>query len=166
MKTKKMRAILLLTLGIMPLALTSWAGEPTGEKETTSICMPPIARLITGNLGRLLVLRSELNVTDAQRQQIAGVVKSHRHEIQPVAKAILEKKRALREAVILNPGDEPAIRKAAENLGKAIGDAAMVASRVIGQAKGALTAKQLERIRQFRVSCDQAETGWLDRIAQ
>jgi Spy/CpxP family protein refolding chaperone len=128
--------------------------------------MPPIARVITGNIGRLLVLRSELNVTDAQREQIVGVVKSHRQEIQPVAKAILEKKRELREAVIFKPGDEQAIRKAAENLGKAIADAAVVASRVIGQAKGALTVEQLERIRQYRASCDRAETGWLDRIAQ
>ncbi len=166
MKTKKMIAILLLTLGILPLAVASWGGEPSGEKGTTSICMPPIARLIAGKIGRLLVLRSELKVTDAQRQKIAEVVKSHRQEIQPKVKAILEKKRALREAVVFKPADEQTIRKAAEDLGKAIGDAAVVASRVIGEAKGALTAGQLARIHQFRTSCDQAETGWLNQIGQ
>lgn len=166
MKLTRMTAIVVLALGIVPLAFISWAAEPAGETGIASICTPPIARLITGNIGRLLVLRSELNVTYAQRRQIAGVLKSHRQEIAPVAKAIVEKKRALREAVVLKPGDDQAIRKAADDLGKAIGDAAVVASRVIGEAKGALTADQLERIRDFRAGCDKAEMGWVAQIAQ
>lgn len=166
MNTRKTIALLILALGIVPLAAESWAAEPPTEPAGPGgLGMPGLGRLITGNIGRLLVLRSELNMTAAQRHQIQSVVKSHRQEIAPVAKAVVEKKRALREAVMNKAGDEKAIRAAADELGKAIGDAAVVASKVIDQSKGSLTHEQLERIQQFRAGCKKAETDWVESIA-
>jgi Spy/CpxP family protein refolding chaperone len=165
---KKTIAIVVLALGLISWTVVSWAAETAPESSGSgSLGMPGIGRLISGNIGRFLVLRSELKLTPAQRYQIASVVKSHRQEIAPVAKAVIEKKRALREAVLLiKPGDDKAIRLAANELGKAIGDAAVVASKVIGDAKGALTQEQLERIQQFRTSCKKAETAWVEGLGE
>jgi Spy/CpxP family protein refolding chaperone len=167
MNARKTIAIVVLTIGIIPLSVASWGAENTPDQNgPAGFGMPGIGRLISGNIGRLLVLKSELNITPAQRHQIASAVKSHRQEIAPVAKAVLEKKRALRDVVLLKPGDEKAIRKASEELGKAIGDAAVVASKVVDQAKGALTQEQQERIHLFRASCKKAETDWVESIGQ
>jgi Spy/CpxP family protein refolding chaperone len=166
MKTRTALTALLLTLGIAAPGPSAWAVGTEGNPDGASYSTPPIARLIMGNIGRFLVLRSELNITDQQRQQIRGAVKRHRDEIRPVAQTILEKKRALREAVLTKPGDEEAIRKAASELGKAIGDASVVASKVVAGAKGSLKPEQVERIRQFRVGVDKAETEWLEHMGR
>ncbi len=119
-----------------------------------------------GNIGRFLVLRSELGLTNDQRKRIAGIVKNHRDEIRPVAKALLEKRRALKEAVINKPGDEAAIRTAATDLGKTIGDASVLASKVVAQVKPVLTPQQVERIENFRAGTQKATSDWLDQMGK
>jgi hypothetical protein len=37
----------------------------------------PLGRMISGNLGRLMVLRSELNLSDEQRSQVRDVLVRH-----------------------------------------------------------------------------------------
>jgi len=144
-------------------AVPSWAADTTPDAGK-SFSMPPVAKLVMGNLGRLLVLRSELNVTDTQRSEIAQSVRKHRNEIRPVAASVLEKRRALREAVLSNPGDEAAIRKAAADLGKAIGDAAVVGSKVIAEARTSFTPQQIEAIAKFKKDCDGAADSWVKQI--
>lgn len=108
-----------------------------------------LRKLIEGNLGRWMVLRSELNLTQAQRTKIHQAVGSHRTEIAKTAKEVWEKRTALREAVA-NGQDETAIRQAAEQLGKAIGDAAVLASRVRGEVQPMLTEAQHKMIADTR----------------
>jgi len=155
-----------LVASILAVSAAGWGAQPTGKDDSSAFCAPPIARLIAGNIGRFLIMRSELNVTPEQRSKIAAVVQSHRDEIRPMAKTILEKRTALREAVLATPTNEEAIRKAATDLGKAIGDASVLASRVVTEARPALIPEQIKRIRKFRMENDKATLTWVDKIGQ
>ncbi|MBI4961673.1 MAG: Spy/CpxP family protein refolding chaperone [Desulfomonile tiedjei] len=158
--------ICFLVAAILGMSAPGWAAQPMGGQDPSTLFSSPLARLITGNIGRFLVLRSELNVTPEQRAKIAATVKSHRDEIRPVAKSILEKRSALREAVLATTKNDEAIRKAANDLGKAIGDASVLASKVIGEARTALTPEQIERIHKFRAENNKAAMAWVDQIGQ
>jgi len=158
--------VLVLVASILAIPVPGWGAQSTGGDDSSAFCAPPVARLIAGNIGRFLIMRSELNVTPEQRSKIAATVKSHQAEIRPVAKDILEKRTALREAVLATPNNEEAIRKAANDLGTAIGDAAVLASKAIAEARPALTPEQIERIRNFRMENDKAAMAWVDKIGQ
>lgn len=165
-RAKTCIGVFVLVASILAVCAPGWGAQPTSGDDSSAVCAPPVARLIAGNIGRFLVMRSELNVTPEQRSKIAAVVKGHRDEIRPMAKSILEKRTALREAVLATPKNEETIRKAATDLGKAIADASVLASKVISEARPALTPEQIERIRKFRMDNDKATTAWVDKIGQ
>ncbi len=166
MNTRIIGAAFFLILAVVGLTTASWAAEPAAQGDFQILGHSGLAKLITGNIGRFLVLRSELGVTNDQKKKIVEIVKSHRDEIRPVVKTILEKRRALREAVVNKPGDETAIRSAATEMGKAIGDAAVLASKVVAQVKPVLTPQQIERIEKFRADTQKATTDWLDQMGK
>ena len=156
--------VAVLLLGAAPVP--SRAAEPVKDDDGVQFASRPLARLIMGNIGRFLVLRSELNITDEQRKKIAAEIKSHKDEIGPIANEVFAKRQALRDAVLNKPGDQQAIMAAANDLGKAIGDAALLASKVVAQVKPMLTPEQQERIKNFRMSNDKATADWISRIGQ
>lgn len=164
MNTRIIGTAFFLMLAVVGLTATSWAAEPAVKGDVLTLGQSPLAKLITGNIGRFLVLRSELGITADQKKKIIGIVKSHRDEIRPVVKSVLEKRRALRDAVVNKPGDETAIRGAATELGKSIGDAAVLASKVVAQVKPELTSQQIERIEKFRADTQKATAEWLDQM--
>ncbi len=123
--------------------------------------MHGIGKLIMGKIGRMLVLKSELNVTDEQKEKIHTIVKGHVGEIRPVAESILADRRALREAVVAEDSDPKKIRAAAKKLGEAIGDASVLASSVVAEARQVLTNEQWERIREHMKDNDQATDEWV-----
>ncbi len=54
----------------------------------------PLRMFLQGQIGRMMTLRSELDVTSEQRDAIKKIVDGHRSEIVAVAKPIVEKRRA------------------------------------------------------------------------
>jgi Spy/CpxP family protein refolding chaperone len=113
----------------------------------------PFGRLICGHIGRWMVLRSELNVTDEQKDKIKATIKPRKPEIAKAAKGVWEKRTALVDAVLADQPNEEAIRHAADDLGKAIGDAAVLASKVAGDVRPVLTTEQREKLQKFREDC-------------
>jgi len=68
-------------------------------------------------------------------------------------KAVAEKRRALRELIRADSPKEDAIRKAADELGKAAGDAAVVMVKTRSQVRELLTddqRKKLEKLEEYR----------------
>jgi len=166
MSRKVVSAVLVAFFVLGAAAIPSIAAEPVKDDDGVQFASRPLARLIMGHIGRFLVLRSELNITDEQKNKIVGEIKSHKDEIRPIAKEIFEKRQALRDAVLNKPGDQQAIVAAANDLGKAIGNAAMLASKVIAKVKPMLTSEQQEQIKNFRVSNDKATAEWISQIGQ
>jgi Spy/CpxP family protein refolding chaperone len=165
-KTIIIASALVLKLALVCVALNAWAAEPGAKADIETFNQAPLAKLITGNIGRFLVLKSELGITAAQKKSIIGIVKSHRDKIRPVVKTIIEKRRALRDAVLKKPGDETAIRGAGVEMGKAIGDAAVLASKIVAQVKPELTSQQIKRIEKFRMDTQKATTEWLSDMGK
>src|SRR3972149_11314742 len=77
--------------GVSGLAANGPLGDDVPEAR-------PLRMLVSGQFGRLLTLRSELDVTTEQRQQIRGIVKNHRQEIAAALKPVAEKRRGGRGA--------------------------------------------------------------------
>jgi len=128
--------------------------------------MRPLRSFIQGQIGRLMTLRSELDVTAEQRDAIRKIVENHRSEIVAVAKPIVEKKRALRDATLAKEPSDTAIRSAANDLGKAIGDAAVLASKVKGEVAKVLTPEQIQKVEAFRDQSDSAVDGLIQKFAK
>ena len=115
----------------------------------------PLRNFISGQIGRLITLRSELDLSDDQKSQIKAIVVKHREEIVGVVKPLIEKRRAMHEAMLSKDGtDEAAIRAAADSLAKPIGDAAVLGAKIRAEARGVLTPDQLKKVSEFRTQLD------------
>ena len=125
----------------------------------------PLGRLITGSFGRLLVLRSELNLTQEQRSQIREVLVSHRAQIAQTVKSVHDKRTVLRDAVLQGQSEDQ-IRAAAGELGTAIAEASVKAAKLRNQVAPILTEQQQKRIGQFIADQDQAVGKFLDQASQ
>ena len=125
----------------------------------------PLGRLITGSVGRFLVMRSELNLTDQQRNQIREVLVSHRAQIVETVKSVHGKRLALRDAVLQGQSEDQ-VRAAAGELGTAIADASVKAVKLRNQVAPILTEPQQKLIGQFIADQDRAVGKFLDQAGQ
>lgn len=125
----------------------------------------PLRMLVSGQFGRFLTLRSELDITAEQRTQIRDIVKSHKADLAAVLKPVAEKRRALRDATLAENSNEAAIRTAADDLGKAIGDAAVVGAKIKAEIQTVLIPEQREKISQFRGQSESAVDKFLSEMA-
>jgi Spy/CpxP family protein refolding chaperone len=126
----------------------------------------PLARLVSGQFGRLLTLRSEVNLTSDQKVKIKTIVSAHKAEIAAVAKPLVEKRRALRDAVSAKAPDEKVIRAAADELGKSIGNAAVLGSKVKAEVRVVLTPEQAQKIEEFRKQSDQTVDSFIQDMGK
>jgi Spy/CpxP family protein refolding chaperone len=122
--------------------------------------------LISGQIGRLLALRSDLDLTSEQKDQIKEILQSHRTEIAAAIKPVVEKRRALGDTVMADPIDEQAIRTAAGNLSNSIGDAAVLAAKVRTEVSKVLTPEQRATVAAFRKDSEHAVDQFLDKLGK
>ena len=148
---------------LMSMSGSLWAQDPlaAGGGGTFGASL---RKMISGQIGRFLVLRSELDVTAEQKAEIRGIVGQYKPQIGEVAQDLKRRRRALREAVRAEKSDQGAIRLAADELGKAIGDAAVLASEVIGQSRQVLTEQQRDRVQQFMKTADQSQDSFFKEV--
>ena len=78
----------------------------------------------------------------------AGLVA--REKIQPLAKGVMMKGRALRELILAETPDPAAVRQASAELGNAIADAAVQASILAQEARSILTPEQVNKLKELR----------------
>ncbi len=152
------------TLGTV--AVGAPLGAAAGRNMDGRWAHTPLGRLVSGHVGRLLVLRSEMNLSEEQRARIKEVLVGHKPEITKAAKGVWEKRTSLREAVLDETADEAAIRKAADDLSKAIGDAAVLAARIRGQVAPVLNEEQKKLVKQCRMDCQQATEEFFEKAVQ
>jgi len=151
------------------LATAGWASAPGAAPATGWLkghfAQTPLGRLLSGSVGRLLVLRSDLDLTQEQRQQIREVLGSHRVQIVQTVKSLHDKRTVLRDAVLQGQSDDQ-IRTAAGDLGTAIAEAAVKAAKLRSQIAPILTETQRQRIGQFIADQDQAVGRFLEQAGQ
>jgi Spy/CpxP family protein refolding chaperone len=166
-----MRRRILLAVVLSVAVVTMGAAAPPEGSGVASwsrfpLANTPLARTISGCIGRLMVLRSELNVTAQQQAQIRDVLKSHRSQIAVTVQSVREKRTALRDAVLSGKADEAQIRTAANELGSAIADAAVKASKLRNEIAPILTEDQRHMIGKFLKDNDAAVDKFLENAAE
>ncbi|MGB6045070.1 MAG: periplasmic heavy metal sensor [Pirellulales bacterium] len=152
-----------------PLALYNLQAAETDSVASEAVgrfVHTPLGKLITGRIGRAMVLRSELDMTTEQREQIRTILTSHRNEIKTSVKPVVQQRRKLRDAVTAQEPDEQQIRAAADALGKSIGDAAITMSKIAAELREVLTEDQLEKAKAFRGDNAAAVDRFLDKGAE
>lgn len=102
-----------------------------------------------GGSGFGLPLR-QLELTDAQRQQIRQLVQQRRIEMRPLVERLRTAAEARRQAVTAIPPDEARIRVAAQELAQAQVDVAVQQARLQSDIFALLTPEQQQRARQLR----------------
>ncbi len=158
----------ILTAGLLAFAAAAPAVAPEGPPPAPArprIADTPMGRLIVGQIGRALVLRSELEVSPLQRREIRRILASHRDEIAAAARPLVQRQRALRDAVRADTPDARQIRAAAEAFGKALGDAAVLAGKIHAEVSEVLTPEQRKRIDAFVGERDNAVDRFLKALA-
>jgi Spy/CpxP family protein refolding chaperone len=156
-------AVALLGVGSFTLGVRA---SDTNPPELTAFTPDhPLLRLIRGQIGRWMVLSSELDLSTRQKQQIRDILVTHKPEIVAAIQPVVEKRRALREAVTAPVPDEKAIRAAADDLGHAVGDAAVLASKLKQQIAPILTDEQKRQIGDFRSQSDAAVDNFFAKMA-
>jgi Spy/CpxP family protein refolding chaperone len=88
-----------------------------------------------------LALRA-LDLTEAQRDSIAGVMQAHRDEFKDIARAAMGARRALDDAVTAETTDPEVIRAAAARVAEADLAAALLRAKVHAEVFAVLTAEQ------------------------
>jgi len=125
----------------------------------------PMGRLVQRVIGRKLILRSNMNVTDEQREKIRAIVESHKPEIVEAVKPIVAGKRAIADAVGADKTDEAAIRAACGDLGRSLGDASVLAAKVRKEVLTVLTDDQRELFDAFQSEVASDVDAWLQEVS-
>ena len=126
----------------------------------------PIGRLIMARMGRMMTLKAELNLSDAQRDAIKETIQSHKSDLASAIKPAVDAHRVLRDKVMADTPDDASIRKAADDLGKKIGDAAVAIAKVKSEAAGKanLTPDQKKKLEDFRAANDASVDEFITKM--
>jgi len=108
-----------------------------------------------GPLGFLGPGARELNLTDAQREQIRTAVQAHQDEMKAIQERVAAARRALDSAVTGDAFDENAIRAAAGELAAAEADGAVLRARVHQAAFAVLTPEQKQKAKELKLQMEQ-----------
>ena len=94
-------------------------------------------------------LSSELGLSDAQKAQVRGVLKTHADEILTQVQAGMDARKALHEAVTAQPPDENVIRSLAAKVGEVHGDGALLIVKIRSEIWPILTPEQQQKFLAF-----------------
>ena len=90
-------------------------------------------------LGPIQMIASQLNLSDAQKDQIKAIAQSHRDEWQSLADHVGTARRGLRAAITSGTFDEALVRDESAALGQAEADVAVASARAFGEVFQILT---------------------------
>jgi protein CpxP len=92
----------------------------------------------------------ELDLTDAQKEQVRTIQQSHRNDMQQIAERQRTAERAIAQAANGSTVDESTIRAQSQALAAAIADGAILRAKVNAEIFNVLTAEQQQKLNEFR----------------
>ncbi|MEK7270336.1 MAG: Spy/CpxP family protein refolding chaperone [Planctomycetota bacterium] len=119
----------------------------------------PLLRAFREAAFRLWQLKDELDVTDEQKASLRKTLVTYKDEFVAAVKGIHAARKKLSAAVRAETTDEAAIRAAAADVGKSIGDMAVLAAKARKDVLAIMTPEQRRSIEAAR----EAVEGILDR---
>jgi periplasmic protein CpxP/Spy len=109
----------------------------------------------------LFRLLHKLNLTDAQKQQVAGILKSNEAEAKTVAAGMANARAQLVKAIL--SGDESAATAAAAEMATYTGQAAGFGAQIVGQVNKILTPDQQAVLQKMQAKIGSHTTDRVDR---
>jgi Spy/CpxP family protein refolding chaperone len=96
----------------------------------------------------------ELDLTDAQHQQVRAIMESHRDEQRAIGDRIRTARKALQDAIAADTIDETAIRLKAAEVGAVEADAAVLQAKVRAAVFAILTPEQVKKAKELRAEME------------
>jgi protein CpxP len=96
-----------------------------------------------------LMLR-DLDLTDAQREQVKAIMESHRDEQKAIGDRMQAARKALHDAIAADTFDETAVRAKAAEIGAVEADAAVLQATIKSEVFGILTPEQVKKAQELR----------------
>jgi protein CpxP len=114
-----------------------------------------------GPLGPFGVALRQLDLTEAQRDQVKAIMESHKEQMQATGEKVREARKAVEAAIAAETVDEAAIRNAHAQLAQAMADGAVLRANVRHEVMQILTPEQkakaaeLKQVREQRLKLRQ-----------
>ncbi|HEX2445008.1 MAG TPA: Spy/CpxP family protein refolding chaperone [Vicinamibacterales bacterium] len=137
-----------LALGVSALIVT--ATLAAHQDETGERWQPRSGRMHRGFGGFDGLALRQLDLTDAQREQVRSIFEQNRDEMRAAGEKLRTARRGLYDATSAGTVDEAAIRTAAEALANAEAEAAINRARVHAQVWQILTPEQQAKAKELR----------------
>ena len=156
-----------VTAGVAALSIgaagtVSFAQQAAGQQPAQPQARPFMGRHLgpfgpwgAGMGGRFGLPLGQLGLTEAQHDQIRGIVENHQAELQQVRQRADEARTALRKSEMAEPFNEGAIRAASDALNAATTDGAVLRARMRSEMLQVLTAEQRAKIAQLQSQREQ-----------
>ncbi len=138
-----------LVAGLVSVGAQSGGGDQEGRRAGR----PHHGRRMGPGLGLMHGLRT-LDLTDAQREQIRGIMQNHREEIRGVATEVRTARRALHGASAAESVDQGRIEEASRNLAAAIAKGATLRAQIRNEVFQVLTPEQQQKAKELRERLD------------
>lgn len=100
--------------------------------------------------GGFLKVLTQLDLTDSQKQEIAGILKQHRDGAQEVRNNLFKARKALMEAITAPNFDETTVRTAVRQVAVYGEEMAVLRARMFQEINSRLTPEQQETVQKLR----------------
>ena len=124
-----------------------------------------LAPLFDGRMGLLLPIR-ELNLTEAQHEQVRSILQSHGDELRAAAEQLRAATRAQHDAVTAVPYDEGTIRERSTALAAVQSDAAVLHAKVHSDVWAVLTPEQQAKANEIKAAREQRISDVRQRVRE
>ena len=104
-------------------------------------------------MGMMRALK-EVGVTDTQKEQIRGIMRQQRPQMQPLRKQMVQERRALRNATQTSPVNESAIRTQAARVAQVHADLAVQRAHMADRVRAVLTPEQQAKLKEIQAQRD------------
>jgi len=108
-----------------------------------------------GGPGAMMMPMRQLGLTDAQREQVKGIMQSHRDEAKAIGERLGPARKALQDAITQAPVNEGLIRQRAAELAAVEADAAVARARLHAEVFAILTPEQQKKATELRAQMGQ-----------
>lgn len=110
---------------------------------------------ITGDLGTgmesaIIKALIQLNLTEAQKQAIAAILKEYQQAVKESAIQVLDAKKDLFETIHSNVFDEEAVRTASKAVASAEEELAVLRATIVSEVRAVLTPEQIATLDQIK----------------
>ena len=123
---------------------------------------PPMGHGHAGHGEPMMHLLSQLDLTEAQRTQVQGILDDEHPKLAPLMEGSMKAHRALEQTIHAPTFDENAIRAAASKAGIAEGDLAVEKGRLASRIRAVLTPDQQKQMDALREQAGQHHGSWGD----